>query len=522
MQFDARFYLALLFRRLPYIIVILIVSTTIGVVLAYKLPPVYRAQARLLVESPQIPDDLAASTVRTTASEILLAIQQRLLTRANMLDLSRQFGLHSGAPDMSADAIVADMLNRTVISLPQLRPTQTTGVVVVSFDAAEPQQSASVTNALVTQILEQNVELRTSVSGGTLDFFQQEVQRLAAEMSEQNARILEFKEANRNALPESLDYRRSRQAAQQERLLQVDRELAGLRDRRQRLTDLYDRTGQFAGQTENLTPEQSRLAELRQELASALVIYSPQNPRVRALQTQVAALERAVSEQLGASAGEGALTTFDLQMADIDGQIDYLAQQKELLESQLADLESSIEATPRNAIALGELESTYENLRVQYNQAVSSLAEARMGDRIEVTARGQRISLVEPATVPMAPSAPNRKLVAAAGAGAGLVAAAALVFLLELLNRSVRRPVELVSTLGITPFGTIPYMETRGEVLRRRFVATAVAATLLVGVPAALYYVHLNVMPMDMLIATVAERSGLGALVERFLPGSMG
>lgn len=519
MAFDLRFYLALLRRRLPYLLAIVVAASVMGVFLAYTLPPVYRAESRLLVESPQIPDELAASTVRSTAQEMLLAIQQRLLTRANLLDLSRRFDVHDDAPGMTADAIVNDMLARVRIDMPPFQGG--TGVVTVSFAAPEPGTSAEVTNALVSQILEQNVALRTSASGGTLDFFQQEARRLAEELAEQNAKILEFKEQHRNALPESLEYRRSRQSAQQERLLQVDRELAGLRDRRQRLSDLYDRTGRLAASLEDMTPEQAELERVRQELASALVIYSPQNPRVRALRTQVAALEQAVAEQLGAGGNE-ALTTFDLQMADIDGQIDFLADQKALLEREIQGLEASIQETPGNAIALGALESDYENLRVQYDQTVQSLAEARMGDRIEVTARGQRISVIEAATEPSAPAEPNRKLIAAAGFGAGVVLAGAVMFLLELLNSTVRRPAELVGALDITPFGTVPYMATRGEIWRRRATAWGTAAALLLGPPLALYLVHVYLMPMDGLLVKVAEKAGFGDLAAQILSGTRG
>ena len=507
--FDLRFYLSMLVRRLPYILGIVATLSIIGVEVARSLPPVYRAEARLLIESPQIPDELAASTVRTTADEILLAIQQRLLTRVNLLDLSRQFGVHTDQPAMSDDAIVEEMRQRIVINLPPVQ--QSSGVVTVAFDATDAGQSAAITNALVAQILEQNVALRTSVSGDTLDFFQQEVKRLSEEMAQQNSEILVFKQANRDALPESLDYRRTRQSAQQERMLQIDRELAGLRDRRQRLTDLFDRTGRVAASAGEMSPEQSRLEQLREELASALVVYSPQNPKIRGLQTQVAALEEAVKQQLGTGDG-GSLSNFDVQMADIDGQIDFLAQQKVLLEQEIAGIETSIEATPKNAIALGALESDYENLRVQHDQAVASLAEARMGDRIEITSRGQRISVIESASVPTKPSAPNRKLVAATGFGAGVVLAAAFVFLLELINRTIRRPAELVKALGITPFGTIPYLATKAEVRRRRRgLVGGLLVTLLVGVPLALLLVHLTIMPMESLLTAVAQTVGIGA-----------
>lgn len=485
MNFDLRFYLALLVRRLPVVVAIFAVTTMVAVFMAYTLPPVYRAEARLLVESPQIPDELAASTVRSTPTEVLIAIQQRIMTTPNLLELSEKYGVHADAPGIPDDAKVGDMRGRITMNLPPMELR--TGVVTVSFDAPDPALSAAVTNALVEQILRQNVELRTGASGGTLDFFEQEVQRLSSEIGQQNARILEFEQANRDALPESLEYRRTRQSAQQERLLQVDRELAGLRDRRQRLEDLYDRTGRIGASQDSMTPEQARLEEMRQELASALVLYAPQNPRVRALQTQVAALEEAVRQQLGGGTGEGALTTFDLQVADIDGQIDFMAEQKQLLEDELVRLQESIEATPENAIVLGELQSDFENLRVQYDQAVQSLADARMGDRIEVTSRGQRIIVVDPAVEPSNPSAPNRKLIVAAGFGAGGVLTLAMLFLLDLLNRTVRRPAELVSALGITPFGTIPYIPTEDETRRQRIWIISGVVFAVICLPLALF-----------------------------------
>ncbi|MFN4129666.1 MAG: GumC family protein [Paracoccaceae bacterium] len=520
MVFDLRFHFFLLMKRLPYVLAIMVVTTAAGVILAYTLPPVYRAEARLLVESPQIPDELAASTVRSTAEEILLGIEQRLVARNNLLDLANRFNLYAEVPDMLEDVRIEDMRRRIQITMPPFQ--RSTGLVIVSFDAAEPEQSALLTNALVEQILAQSIEVRTAASGGTLDFFQQEVKRLSEEMALQNAKILEFEQQNRSALPESLEYRRTRQSTQQERLLQVDRELAGLRDRRQRLADLYDRTGRLGPSLAPLTPEQARLETLRQELASALVMFSPENPRVRALRIQVAALEEAVREQTGGSEVDGLPNAFDLQVADLDGQIDFLAQQKGLLERELAEIDASIQATPANAIVLGGLRSDYDNLRVQYDQATQSLADARIGDRIEVTSRGQRITLIEDAAIPSAPAEPNRKLVVAAGLGAGLVLSSLLYFLLEVMNATVRRPAEMIGALDIVPFGAVPYLETRSEIRRHRIKLGLGLATAAIGLPAAIYYFDAYVFPLGDLMAIAAEKLGLPTLADRLRPGGLG
>jgi hypothetical protein len=96
MTFDPKFYLSLILRRLPIIIAIVFTASMAGILYAVSMPPVYRAEARLLIESPQIPDNLAASTVVSTADEILLAIRQRIMTRDNLLAIATSNNLLDG------------------------------------------------------------------------------------------------------------------------------------------------------------------------------------------------------------------------------------------------------------------------------------------------------------------------------------------------------------------------------------------------------------------------------------------
>lgn len=510
---NIKFYFSLFLRRIHYFIFFTLAGTIGGLGLAYTLPPIYYAEARLVVESPQIPGELASSTVQTGVVEILEVIQQRLLTRSNLLDLSRKYGVHDDQEGLSPDAIVEDMQRRINIDLP-LGMLNRASFVNVSFAASDGELSALVTNELVTQILQQNVEMRTSVAGETLEFFVQEVARLDEELARQGGRILAFKEEHKDALPDSLDYRRNRQSSLQERALQLERELSGLRDRRARLVEIYDRTGRLDIRGDSLTPEQRQLQQLKDQLASALVIYSPENPRIKSLEAQIAALEAAnIRLGLGTETSPN-VTAFELQLSDIDGQIAFIADQRQLIDQELEALAESIDATPTNAIALGTLERDYDNLRLQYSQATSSLAEARTGDQIEAQSRGQRITVTEQAVVPQQPDSPNRKLIVAAGFGGGFALGIGFLLLLEILNNTIRRPSELAAQFGVAPFGTVPYIQTRRQILNRRAMITAAIVLPIIIGAAGLYYIHLNFMPIDMLLEKVGGRLGLGSLAE--------
>ena len=176
MTLDLRFYLSLILRRLPIIVAIIFTATMAGILYAVSLPPVYRAEARLLIENPQIPDELAASTVRSTADEILLAIRQRIMTRDNLLAIAERHNLFVTTPNLSQEQMLDAIGDRVSIYMPTTQGN--TGVVTVSFAAGEPELSANITNEIADQVLQWSAELRTEASGNTLDFFEQEVRRL--------------------------------------------------------------------------------------------------------------------------------------------------------------------------------------------------------------------------------------------------------------------------------------------------------------------------------------------------------
>ena len=118
MTFDPKFYLSLILRRLPIIIAIVFTASMAGILYAVSMPPVYRAEARLLIESPQIPDNLAASTVISTADEILLAIRQRIMTRDNLLAIATGNNLLDGMPQKTEEQKLAQIGNRLAIYMP--------------------------------------------------------------------------------------------------------------------------------------------------------------------------------------------------------------------------------------------------------------------------------------------------------------------------------------------------------------------------------------------------------------------
>ncbi|MEO0822802.1 MAG: Wzz/FepE/Etk N-terminal domain-containing protein, partial [Pseudomonadota bacterium] len=103
-------------RRWFLFVLIVPVTTAIGVIVAFSLPSVYASTARVLVESQAIPTQLAPTTVGTNASERLRVLEQRLTARANMLEVIDRLKLFANAPGMTATQKVNIMKANTSIA----------------------------------------------------------------------------------------------------------------------------------------------------------------------------------------------------------------------------------------------------------------------------------------------------------------------------------------------------------------------------------------------------------------------
>jgi hypothetical protein len=85
--------------------------------------------------------------------------------------------------------------------------------------------------------------------------------------------------------------------------------------------------------------------------------------------------------------------------------------------------------------------------------------------------------------------------------------------LLEMLNSAIRRPQELTTALGITPFAVLSYIDTPRQRTRRRLLWMILACGVLLLLAGALWAVQTYYVPLDLLFSRVVDRLGLSSLV---------
>lgn len=509
MTLDIRYYLSICWRRLPIFLPIAAIAAAASFFYAISLPAKYQSSAVLLVESAQISEGLAQSTIEVSPNEQLQIIQQRLMTRQNLLDLARKFAIYDDINELSADEIERKMRSDSQLAI--IGGRGQASQMRLSFEATRPMVAASVLNEYISEMLSESSEFRRQRAEGTLEFFEQEVARLSSKLDQQSARIMSFQTENSDALPSTLNYRLDRYGQLQENLTLNERERISLEDQKRRTLQIFEMTGR---NSETSLPEDQRvidLEDLRNQLRQALLVYSEENPRVKLLRSRVESLE---ADLAGDQDGEGEAVDpqaaiLDLQIQELDQRIAALVELNKTYSGQIEELQDTIDRTPSNQITLDALGREYDILEAQYNTAVSRMNTAAEGERIEVLSKGERITILEQPSIPTDPTSPNRPLIAVAGSALGMGAAVALIVLLELLNNSIRRPVELTNRFGITPIGVVPVIRTPGDRFSKGLVLLCAITIVAVGIPAALFAVHSYVMPLDLLAVKALSKLGV-------------
>lgn len=515
MRHEIRFYTRLLLRRAPAMLILFLLCSAIGLILAMRLPTTYQSGARMLVQSQEISEDLAASTVQINALEEIEILRERLMTRANLIDIARDYDVYDD-PTMTPDEIVEAMQDDTNIRADGgsgSRGGPRPALLFITFEARTGQIAADVVNEYVTRITSENVETRTSQAEETLEFFEQEVNRLSTELEIRSARITEFQRENADALPDDQEFRLQRQSLLQERMAAAERERRALLETRERTVQVFNNTGGAVVPDVNLSPAEVELQALQVELADLQTVFSDSSPQVQRVMRRIENLQNQIARQAPVQETEAPASNEErllaIQLADIDSRIDALDTLILDTQGELDRLDEAITQAPVNGITLQGLQREFESTQLEYDNASRSLAQASIGLQLELGGQGQRVILLDPAVVPSAPASPNRPMIAAAGVAGGLGLAAAFFMLLELMNRAVRRPAEITKSLNIAPLVTIPYLETSSRRFFRRATRIAITLAVVIGVPAALWAVDQYVQPLDVVASQILDRLGL-------------
>jgi uncharacterized protein involved in exopolysaccharide biosynthesis len=255
------FYLELIQRRWLYFLIPFLLIAPVGIGIARLLPAVYFSEGKILVESQQIPTELVRPTVTSGAQERIQVIEQRTMTRDNLVAIADKFDLFPEKRRFMSVTDLVELVKKSIRITPvdtqlDFKQSSRTPTIIfsVGFESSDPQTAARVANELMTRILNEDLRDRTNRASDTTKFLAREVQKLQAESDALDARIAQIKLAQIKAAQEKIVAKPDQQT--------------------------------------------TLLGQLKAELAQKSALYSEKHPILQSLKRQIQSMEREVSSSV--------------------------------------------------------------------------------------------------------------------------------------------------------------------------------------------------------------------------------
>src|SRR5262245_14985886 len=107
---DPFYYVEILKKRKFYALIPAICVFAIGCAIVMLWPPTYQSEGKILIESQQIPVDLVKPTVTATVLERVATIQQRVMTRDNLLKVADKYQMYADQRDRLSRTDMLDLM----------------------------------------------------------------------------------------------------------------------------------------------------------------------------------------------------------------------------------------------------------------------------------------------------------------------------------------------------------------------------------------------------------------------------
>ena len=490
----------------------ILICTALGLVAAaaafFCYPPPYQSQAKLLVR--YVVERSAVDAVDTNSNaggsrvNLAIASEVEILTSRDLAEqVAEAIGAKRLLPDANGTPSNVEAAKIIAKGL-HVEASKEGNILLVSYQSREPQLATLVLQELVKRYFVKHLEVHRSA--GAFEFVTQQADQVRvrlnqtedalkplkqllgivsladgmtalsadlarteaqlhgaeAEFAEQQARVKELGESPASAAVPSkvaVTKPKSKSAAQT---------AAANEDNAWPSPAPSDAAS--IGQTQQYQAVVSSLAKLRQTKLDLLSKYKPGSVQVQLTQTQIdnlesqrADLERkfpdlpAIVPKTGTGTGDQQMD-FGSEKAKLAG----IAAKVEALKARLQDVQTKVKQLTELGPQIAELERQKELEEANYKYFQATLEKSRIDEALDPT-KIPNISTVQTPTPPEKVTGTRKKLtLLLAGAGFALGLVIALVSDL-VLNRTVKRPLELEQQLHVPLLLSIPYTPANGR-----------------------------------------------------------
>jgi len=455
---DLKQYILALGARRKAFFVALIATIVTAIAVALIVPKKYVATASLMMDAR---DEQTMSPARLTPRErathlqtqVDLLMSNRISTQvARDLKLAQRPGVREAWEQDTGGLGSIDEWIAEGLRLKLDIDTSVSSLVLVNFSSDDPKYAAEVANGFAKAYLDTVLQLRTEPTREAAKWFDEQLKTLRTQVVQAQSRLNSYQK-QKGILAED-----ARLDVESTRLAELSTQLMVARNA------TYDALSRYKQATEvvesGVSPEaipdvlsnahlnalKVDLSRVEGRLEQESAVLGPNHPgylrttaEVQALREKLKAETRKLVAGLGNAVQQSRKREADLQTA-IEAQNQRLLNVKDY-RIDMAAMSRDIEAAQRS----------YDAVLTRY-----------MTNKIDATANTTNVMLLSPASEPIKPVHPKVGLIAGLSVVLGLLLAAGIVYVLEMLDRRVRSRYDLESRLAVPSLGRLSKWQPTG------------------------------------------------------------
>lgn len=510
---DVEDYIDIVRRHKGWIVGPAFAALVVAVVAAFLWPDTYLSEASVQVVPPQVPERYVASNVNSEMTQRIQLMANNILSRNNLEAIINDFGLYRKELQRKPMEDVYQQMYGAVRVSP-VGTLQTGGggrqqisAFKVTFAYSNRYAAQKVTAKLVSDFILQNIRTLSDQSAATTDFLGDQLKDAKKRLDELETRMTQFRLKNAGRLPDELQ-------ANLQTLRGLETQLSGVNEAMSRIgqeklllenqihiyKDQLATMGQGADQLSQ-TVKGERLSQIERDIVNMETYlsglrqrYSPDHPDVKAAEAQMAMLQKRrdqllrdeqkqasakpvapprpnLAEIRGAQELEGAISRLESQIQVKNIELEERTKAQKQLNDLINNYNGRIQASPVMEQEYASLTRDYNLAKAKYDELNSKRAQSEIATTLENQGRGERLQLLDQASLPETPVKPNRWMIVGAGLGIGLMLGVFVAGAREMKDTSLKNLKDARAYTNLPVLGTIPLLENDLVVRRKRRLA---------------------------------------------------
>jgi succinoglycan biosynthesis transport protein ExoP len=489
---NIRQYWPLIQRRKWYFVAPLFLGWLAVWSVSWVLPSVYRSGTLILVAQPTMPKDYVVPNINDSLQERLQSISQQILSRTRLLQIIDQLNLYAKTDrPLTPDDKVE--LMRKDIEIELIRDRDQLTAFNIYYSSRDPHVAQRVTSELSSLFINENLELRQKQSEDTTNFLESQLDTARNTLTQQEAKIREFKDQHPGELPSQLQSNLAILNGAQSQLQSEEDALNVAKHQNAYLQSLLNQYHSLQRTSKpgdsapmGLSAIDQELDKLKSQLADLSSHYTDQHPDVRKVKEQIAKTQKMRSEIIAglkanasntqtADAG-GSAPRDDAELQDAGPMLQTQGQLKAteveianrehaiaVLKDQVNVYQSRLNQEPVREQQLTDLTRGYDQSKANYDDLLKKKNGSEMATSMEFRQAGEHFRIIDPPSLPLKPSSPNRLKLCGIGLALGLVLGAAFSAGAELMDDCVFSEKELKARISTVIISEIPDLATAKE-----------------------------------------------------------